>query len=236
MALYYTLPIYKSSYNLISQIFCATRSFSREYKYTVGEELKKECVFIIRDIYRANKAKEKFLVIEEAREHLEIIRLYVRLMKDCGQFGLKIFVAINLNIEDVSKQLTSWENYERSRGGFPPESSVDSARAQTSERSKSNNPLVSIETRNIVMSGFRRFIKLICATNAVVIFPPVAGNRNHSSGGVNNRGSNGNYWSSRVTGVNAYNLNFNASAVNPANNNNRANGFSVRCVKDLLYV
>ncbi len=45
--------------------------------------------------------------------------------------------------------------------------------------------------------------------------------------------SNGYYWSCGVTGVNAYNLNFNASTVNPANNNNRANGFGVRCVKHL---
>ena len=67
----------------------------------------------------------------------------------------------------------------------------------------------------------------------MVIFPPVSGNRNSASGVLTNRGSNGNYWSSSVNGTNAYNLNFNSSDVNPANSNNRANGFSVRCVKYL---
>jgi len=62
---------------------------------------------------------------------------------------------------------------------------------------------------------------------------PLAGNRNRANGSLNNRGSNGNYWSSSPTGSNAYNLNFNSGGVNPANTNNRANGFSVRCVKDL---
>jgi len=62
---------------------------------------------------------------------------------------------------------------------------------------------------------------------------PVAGNRNNSSGSLNNVGTNGNYWSSTVSGTNSRNLNFNSSNAN-MNTNNRANGFSVRCLKDYL--
>ncbi|MGB4205356.1 MAG: hypothetical protein WBJ84_07015 [Bacteroidales bacterium] len=62
---------------------------------------------------------------------------------------------------------------------------------------------------------------------------PMAGNRNNNSGSLNNAGSNGNYWSSTVNGINARNLNFNSSNAN-MNNNYRANGFSVRCLKDQL--
>jgi len=60
---------------------------------------------------------------------------------------------------------------------------------------------------------------------------PMAGNRNNFDGSVNNEGSNGNYWSSTVNDINAWNLNFNSDNAN-MNNNNRANGFSVRCLKD----
>ena len=60
---------------------------------------------------------------------------------------------------------------------------------------------------------------------------PVAGNRNNSNGSLNNVGSNGNYWSSTVDGTNSRNLNFNSSDAN-MNSNNRANGNSVRCLKD----
>jgi hypothetical protein len=66
-------------------------------------------------------------------------------------------------------------------------------------------------------------------------FLPMAGNRNHSNGSLNpddfGIGSNGNYWSSTVSSTNARNLNFNSSNAN-MNTNNRANGFSVRCIKD----
>ncbi|WP_426478040.1 hypothetical protein ACP3T3_00735 [Chryseobacterium sp. CBSDS_008] len=64
-------------------------------------------------------------------------------------------------------------------------------------------------------------------------FFPTAGNRNNTTGALNNRAYNGNYWSSTENSTNAYNLNFNSGAINPANNNNRTNGFSVRCIAEL---
>ena len=42
MALYNHLPVYKASYDLLVKIFELTRNFSREYKYTLGESIKKK--------------------------------------------------------------------------------------------------------------------------------------------------------------------------------------------------
>ena len=57
------------------------------------------------------------------------------------------------------------------------------------------------------------------------------GNYNWSNGALNNRGTNGNFWSSvGYSSTNAHNLNFNSSNFNPQNGNNKGNGFSVRCV------
>ncbi|GHT14874.1 hypothetical protein FACS189426_21850 [Bacteroidia bacterium] len=64
-------------------------------------------------------------------------------------------------------------------------------------------------------------------------FLPAGGNRNNGNGLLYNQGSNGNYWSVSISGTNAYNLNFNSGSVNPANSNNRANGFALRCIKNL---
>jgi hypothetical protein len=137
MALYYNLPVYKASYKLVFMLFRSSSSFSREYKYTVGQELKDGGLFLIKNIYRANKASDKTIYIAEARENLEAIRLFVRLMQDFNQLSLKLFVEINQGIESVSKQLVAWEKY--SKGKVLPESSV--ARTQASVHSKSNNPL-----------------------------------------------------------------------------------------------
>jgi uncharacterized protein (TIGR02145 family) len=60
---------------------------------------------------------------------------------------------------------------------------------------------------------------------------PMAGFRNLSNGSLNIVGSNGNYWSSTVSGTSARDLDFNSSGANMYADR-RALGFSVRCLKD----
>ena len=109
MARYDELPVYKASYDLLVEIFQFTKNFNREFKYTIGESLKKETIELITLIYRANSRKDKFQVLQEARERIEVIRLFIRLLNDLKQISLKKFVFINKQIENVSKQLTGWQ-------------------------------------------------------------------------------------------------------------------------------
>ncbi|MCD4691470.1 MAG: hypothetical protein K8R79_01035 [Calditrichales bacterium] len=44
MSKYDELPVYKASYDLLLEIFKFTKNFTKEYKYTIGESLKKETV------------------------------------------------------------------------------------------------------------------------------------------------------------------------------------------------
>jgi hypothetical protein len=55
MALYYDLPVYKDTYQLILKIFELTKEFSREYKYTLGQDMKRDALQLVRSIFRANK-------------------------------------------------------------------------------------------------------------------------------------------------------------------------------------
>lgn len=61
---------------------------------------------------------------------------------------------------------------------------------------------------------------------------PLAGARNYLPGSsIGGAGSNGNYWSSTVDGFYSSGLNFGSSS-SVVDRFNRANGFSVRCIKD----
>ena len=111
MKLHNELPVYKATYDLLLDVFKFTKEFGKEYKYTVGENLKKQTIDLLTLIYRANSRKDKQEVLQEAREHIEVIRLFVRLMKDMQQISLKRFVEINLKIENVSKQLLGWQRF-----------------------------------------------------------------------------------------------------------------------------
>lgn len=110
MALYTDLPVYKAAYDLLLEVFTTTKNFPREYKYTIGQELKKEAIELIKRIYLANSdQKTRTMHLIDARSRLEIIRLYVRLLKDLQQLNMNKLIALNEKIEPVSKQLASWQ-------------------------------------------------------------------------------------------------------------------------------
>ena len=109
MAIYDTLPVYKVSYDFLLDLFKFTKNFDREYKYTLGEDLKKETTTLIANIYRANSSQSKKELLQSARENLEVVRLYLRLVKDLKQISLDKFIALNEQIESISKQLSAWQ-------------------------------------------------------------------------------------------------------------------------------
>jgi hypothetical protein len=109
MGLAEELPVYKKSYDLLLQLFELTNHFKREYKYTIGNTLKNEVLDLITLIFRANSRKDKKAILQIAREHIEVIRLYMRALFDMKQINLKQFVQVNQHGEDISKQLTGWQ-------------------------------------------------------------------------------------------------------------------------------
>ncbi len=108
MANYLELPVYKAAYDLLLQIFSLTNNLTREYKYTLGEKLKNEITELLTNIYRANRIRSKVVYLEQARESLELVRLFIRILLDTKQISSKKHIFINQSIEKVSKQLAGW--------------------------------------------------------------------------------------------------------------------------------
>lgn len=82
MALYYDLKVFKDVYQLILKIFESTKDFPREYKYTFGQDMKRDAIVLVRSIYRANKAKSKTEYLEAFLDDFEILKLEARLCVD----------------------------------------------------------------------------------------------------------------------------------------------------------
>jgi len=61
------------------------------------------------NIYRANTRQQKKETLQKAREHLEVVRLLMRLSKDMKQININRFVDVSKKIEEISKQLTGWQ-------------------------------------------------------------------------------------------------------------------------------
>lgn len=113
MALFTNLPVYKLGYDLMLEIYHRTKTFPREYKFSIGEKIKQESLDLLISIYKANKSKKENRIkyIEDARANVEVLRLLFRVIKDLKILGTKGFTYLNIKIESLSKQLTAWQKY-----------------------------------------------------------------------------------------------------------------------------
>ncbi|WP_133130261.1 four helix bundle protein [Legionella yabuuchiae] len=59
MALYTELPVYKDAYQLVLKVFEVSRDFPREHKYSLGQDMKRDALHLLRCIYRANKHQNR---------------------------------------------------------------------------------------------------------------------------------------------------------------------------------
>jgi hypothetical protein len=109
MATYNNLPVFKTSYTLLLILFGVTRNMNKDIRYSLGERLKNEMLELVVTIYRANCRVEKKALLLQAREHIELVRMLLRLSFDLKQFPVSQFAIASEQVDSISKQLTSWE-------------------------------------------------------------------------------------------------------------------------------
>jgi len=95
------------------------------------------------------------------------------------------------------------------------------------------NPIASI-CKQVVNDSALLQMNSRSVNGYFLCFGALAGGNRNNNGNFNNIGNNGNWWSSTENSTtNAWNrnLNYDNDKAN-RNNNNKENGFSVRCLKD----
>ena len=95
---------------MILKVFEFTKDFPREYKFTLGQDMKGDAIVLVRSIYRANKAKNKTEYLEQFLDDFEILKLEIRLCVDLKIMSFKKQSEIALLMEGIGKQITGWRN------------------------------------------------------------------------------------------------------------------------------
>lgn len=108
MALYYDLPVYKDTYKLLRLIFEYTKEYPREYKYTLGQDMKRDSLSLVRSIYRANRSTDKKEHLEEFLDDFEFLKLEVRLSYDMTIMTIRHYAGISMLMDDIGKQINAW--------------------------------------------------------------------------------------------------------------------------------
>ena len=111
MAHYENLPVYKAVYDLLLYVFRIGKNIQRDYRYTLGEDLKKRLFKILTLVYKATAALQKHTFIELAREEMVVVKLLLRVLCDLKQLSASAYAHAALLAESVSKQLVAWNKY-----------------------------------------------------------------------------------------------------------------------------
>jgi hypothetical protein len=70
MVLYYDLPVFKDVYQLILKIIDYTSHFPRVYKFTLGQDLKRDGINLVRSIYKPRKSQK----IPQEGNHIDFLK------------------------------------------------------------------------------------------------------------------------------------------------------------------
>ncbi|MFC3674701.1 four helix bundle protein [Ferrovibrio xuzhouensis] len=109
------LPIYRVAYELLQLLAKLTQQYPRGYRQGLAREVFAKAQAVVIGIFSANSATDKTPHLETLREHLEALKLLLRLSKDlhlisAGQFGATAELT-----DAIGKQASGWLNYARNR-------------------------------------------------------------------------------------------------------------------------
>jgi hypothetical protein len=64
------------------RVFAVTQDFPREYKFTLGSDMTRDALVLLRSMYRINKARDKVDHLEGFLDDFELLKLEIRLCAD----------------------------------------------------------------------------------------------------------------------------------------------------------
>ena len=108
---YENLPVYKSTFDLLLQVYRISGNMQREYRFTLAEQLKLQLQKLLVLIYQANIGDDKLRAISACRLQLVEVRILFQLAQELNQFKDKQSAQLSIKVSDISQQLQQWESY-----------------------------------------------------------------------------------------------------------------------------
>ena len=110
MVLYQELPVFGDVYRLTLKIFEVTGNFPREYKFTLGQDMKRDALVLLRSIYRINRSRDKVAHLEGFLDDFELLKLEIRLSADLKLLSLRKQAHLAELTDTIGRQITGWRN------------------------------------------------------------------------------------------------------------------------------
>ncbi|MCX6737668.1 MAG: diversity-generating retroelement protein Avd [Candidatus Parcubacteria bacterium] len=109
--MYKDTPILQKTYEIVLWLYPTINKFPKNQRFVLGQRLENTILSFTLLLIRANYAKNKASILEEAREQLYLFIILIRLAKDLKFISLKQYEFVTKKIYEVGKMLGGWLNY-----------------------------------------------------------------------------------------------------------------------------
>ncbi len=115
MASFNSLPVYGASYRLAVEATDMAARLDRNYRYSLGEDIRVGAKKALLSITLAGKGEKRFENVVLARHSMVDVQLCLRLLNDLKVLPDKRYMYFLETTEDIIKQLSNWERSEKQR-------------------------------------------------------------------------------------------------------------------------
>ncbi len=104
------IPIFKKSYDLYRVFYSYRLDVAKQDRYTLWQKCEDGLLFVIEYILLASQSstKDKLPILERASVRLNLLRVFVRLMKDVKAIDDKKYLVIEQGLDEIGSQLGGW--------------------------------------------------------------------------------------------------------------------------------
>jgi hypothetical protein len=106
----FDIPIFKKSYELYAVFYGFRSNVPRQDRYAIWQRSEDTALDIIEGILLASQTRpaEKASVLERASVKLNLLRVFVRLMKETKTIDARKYVVLQAAIDEIGRMLGGW--------------------------------------------------------------------------------------------------------------------------------
>jgi len=106
----FDIPIFKTSYDLYKTLHSYRKVVPKNDRFTVFERCEHAILNVIEGILLASSQtkKEKVPALEQASLKLNVVRVFIRLLKDIKAIDSKKYVALETMVDEIGRMLGGW--------------------------------------------------------------------------------------------------------------------------------
>lgn len=106
----FDIPIFKKTYDLYKTFYGYRTVIPKQDRYTIWQRSEDTLLNLIQEILRASQMykSEKIPALEKASINLNLLRVFLRLMKEVKTIDNKKYVALESSIDEIGRMLGGW--------------------------------------------------------------------------------------------------------------------------------